>query len=210
MKVHILNGDYLQDTLQAENALIVREMFVEGPIKADSWEAFFNKRADYLEKTYSIPVDEYQKKSISEFKKMQQIANHSEVYLWFDYDLFCFVNLLFVLQLRIKNKTLKLFLIRPLRKRSFRIWNGFGQHTKGELMQAFSKKNALKSKDVKDLLHLWKKLGKKPGLKHHRLIPFLQKHLEDYSVFSLSNKIEARWGFTEGQIKRILTKSIRD
>lgn len=210
MKVHILNGDCLQDTLQAENALIVREMFVEGPIKADSWELLFNKRADYLEKTYSIPVDEYQKKSVSEFKKMQQIANHTEVYLWFDYDLFCFVNLLFILQLLIKNKTLKLFLIRPLRKRSFRIWNGFGQHTKADLLLAYSQKSSLQTRDINELSQLWNKLGKKYVLKHHRHIPFLQKHLEDYSVFSQSKKIEARWGFTDGQIQRLLAKSIRD
>ena len=204
MSVHILNGDCLQATLQAENALIVREMFLEGPLTADSWEAFFKNRAIYLENTYSIPSDEYQKKSVSEFQKMLEIANHSEVYLWFDYDLFCFINFLLVLQMISQNKTLKLFLIRPLRKRSFRIWHGFGQHTKSELMHAYSLKKPLLRKEVKDLLCLWNKLGKKAVLKHHHLVPFLQKHLQDYPVFSQAKKIEARWGLTEEQIKQIL------
>jgi hypothetical protein len=204
MSVHILNGDCLQATLQAENALIVREMFLEGPLTNDSWEAFFKNRAIYLENTYSIPSDEYQKKSVSEFQKMQEIANHSEVYLWFDYDLFCLINLLLVLQLISQNKTLKLFLIRPLRKRSFRIWHGFGQHTKAELMQAYSLKKSLQRKEVKELLCLWNKLGKKAVLKHHQHVPFLQKHLQDYPVFSQAKKIEARWGLTEEQIKQIL------
>jgi hypothetical protein len=35
-------------------------------------------------------------------------------------------------------------------------------------------------------------------------VPFLQKHLQDYPVFSQAKKIEARWGLTEEQIKQIL------
>jgi len=50
MKLHILNGDCLQDILQVENAIVVREMFVEGPIKADSFDALLRDRATYLEK----------------------------------------------------------------------------------------------------------------------------------------------------------------
>jgi len=203
MKVHILNGDNLQQTLQAENFLIVREMLVEGPLKADSWESFFQKREIYLAKTYSISSEEYQKKSVSEFEKIKQIASHSEVYLWFDYDLFCFVNLLFVVSVLGRNKTIKLFLVRPLRKRGFRIWRGFEPHTKADLMRAFSKKIQLQARDVNDLLNLWNRLGGRATLKYHRLIPFLHKHFQDYSSFEHAKKIEASWGFTDEQIKRI-------
>lgn len=203
MKLHILNGDCLQDILQAENAIIVREMFVEGPIKADSFDALLRARATYLEKTYAIPFDEYQRKSVSEFEKIRCIPNHTEVFLWFDYDLFCFVNLLFIIQLLYKNKTLKLSLIRPLRKGQFNIWQGFGNHTKSDLMRAYSQKTLLKKRDLDDLVHILNRLGERPNLKYHRLIPFLQKHLVDYQWLAQAKKIEASWGFTEGQIKRI-------
>ena len=207
VKVHIVNGDFLQDCLQAENALIVREMFVEGPIKADSINELFQARATYLEKTYAIPTEEYHIKSVTEFEKIQRIPNGAEVYLWFDYDLFCFVNLLFILQLLIKNKTLKLFLIRPLRRKKFSIWQGFGDHTKSDLMLAYSQRTPLKSRDLTDLLHLWNRLGKSANIKHHRLIPFLHKHLKDYLSLSQARKSKASWGFTEGQIKRLSTNS---
>ena len=75
MKLHILNGDCLQDILQAENAIIVREMFVEGPIISDSFDALLRARSTYLEKTYSIPFDEYQRKFVSEFE-----TNFSKIY----------------------------------------------------------------------------------------------------------------------------------
>ncbi|MFM6913542.1 MAG: DUF1835 domain-containing protein, partial [Aquirufa sp.] len=170
MKVHILNGDCLQSTLQAKNAIIMREMLIEGPLKADSLEAFFYQRADYLEKTYAIPTKEYNKKTVTEFEKMQQIPDHSEVYLWFDYDLFCFVNLLFVIQLISQNKTLKLFLVRPLRERRFRIWRGFDGHSPFDLQQAFSKRKKINSRDLFFLISLWKRLGKTTAISEHSLI----------------------------------------
>jgi hypothetical protein len=205
VKVHILNGDCLQYVLQAENALVVREMLVEGPLKDDSEESFFQSRADYLEKTYGIPTSEYQQKTVTEFKKMHHIPKHSEVYLWFDFDLYCFVHLLFIIELLQADKTLQLYVVRPLRKRKFRIWRGFDLHTKDDLMQTFSQKTPLSRKDIQAFRHIWKRLGKKGSGLHHRLVPFLQKHLQDYLQLEKATKIEARWGLTEGQITRILS-----
>ena len=205
MKVHILNGDCLHYVLQAENALVVREMLVEGPLKADSEESFFHLRADYLEKTYGISASEYEQKTVSEFKKMYLIPKHSEVYLWFDFDLYCFVHLLFIIELLQADKTLDLYLVRPLRKRKFRIWRGFDLHSKDDLMQAFSQKTKLSRNDIQAFRHIWKRLGKNGSGLHHRLVPFLHKHLQDYPLLEKATKIEARWGLTEGQISRILS-----
>jgi hypothetical protein len=205
VKVHILNGDCLQYVLQAENALVVREMLVEGPLKADSEESFFHLRADYLEKTYGISASEYEQKTVSEFKKMHRIPKHSEVYLWFDFDLYCFVHLLFIIELLQADKTLQLYVVRPLRKRKFRIWRGFDLHTKDDLMQAFSQKTKLSRNDIQAFRHIWKRLGKNGSGLHHRLVPFLHKHLQDYPLLDKALKIEARWGLTEGQITRILS-----
>ena len=203
MKVHILNGDCLQTTLQAKNAIIMREMLIEGPLKADSLEAFFYQRADYLEKTYAIPTEEYNKKTVTEFEKMQQIPDHSEVYLWFDYDLFCFVNLLFVIQFIGQNKTLKLFLVRPLREAKFRIWRGFDQHSQADLKKAFSKRKKIGIHDLHFLKQLWNRLEKRNPRFHHPLIPFLSTHLNDYNLWQKEPIVQARWGLTEGQAARI-------
>ena len=203
MKVHILNGDCLQSTLQAENAIIMREMLIEGPLKAASFEAFYLQRADYLAKIYGIPTEEYDKKTVTEFEKMQQIPDHSEVNLWFDYDLFCFVNLLFVIQLLSQNKTLKLFLVRPLRESRFRIWRGFDGHRKADLSQAFSQRKKIGSSDLHLMNFLWNRLGKKNGLSDHVLLPFLSKHLNDYGSWQKSSVIQARWGLTGEQAARI-------
>lgn len=208
MKVHILNGDCLQYDLQTENAIVIREMLVEGPLKADSEESFFQMRADYLEKTYGIPASEYQQKTVSEFKKIHHIPKHSEVYLWFDFDLYCFVHLFFIIELLQAYKTLHLYLVRPLRKRKFRIWRGFDQHTKEDLMQAFSQKTKLSRKDIEAFRQIWNRLGKNGSGLHHPLVPFLNKHLQDYPRLEKATKIEARWGLTEGQISRLLSQNL--
>ena len=195
----------MQHDLQAENAIVIREILVEGPLKAVSEESFFQMRADYLEKTYGILASEYQQKTVSEFKKIHRIPKHSVVYLWFDFDLYCFLNLLFVIELLQADKTLHLYLVRPLRKRKFRIWRGFDLHTKEDLMQAFSQKTKLSSKDIQAFRHIWKRLGKNGFELNHRLVPFLQKHLQDYPRLEKAPKIEAPWGLTEGQISRILS-----
>lgn len=203
MKVHILNGDCLQSTLQAENPIIMREMLIEGPLRAASLEAFFRQRALYLEKTYTISQEEYAQKTVTEIEKMQQIPDHSEVNLWFDYDLFCFVNLLFVIQLLSQNKTLKLFLVRPIREPRLRIWRGFDGHSKADLLQAFSQRKKIGSSDLHLMNFLWNRLGKKNGLSDHVLLPFLSKHLNDYGSWQKSSVIQARWGLTGEQAAKI-------
>lgn len=203
MKVHILNGDCLQSILQAENAIIMREMLIEGPLKAASYEAFYRQRARYLEKTLAVSTDEYVKKTVTEFEKMQQIPDHSEVHLWFDYDLFCFVNLLYVIQLISQNKTLKLFLVRPLRDPKFRIWRGFDGHGQADLRKALSMRKKIGSGDLHLLKSLWNRLGKKIELPDHVLVPFLSKHLNDYGSWQNSSEVKARWGLTGEQAARI-------
>lgn len=203
MKVHILNGDCLQATLQAENAIVVRELLIEGPLKAASFEAFFRQRALYLEKAYAISQEEYTQKTVFEFEKILQIPDHSEVYLWFDYDLFCFINLLFVIQLIGHNKTLMLFLVRPLRKQKFRIWRGFSEHSQTELKQACSQRKRIEMRDLTLLNTIWNRLGKKVTLKSNSLIPFLSKHLNDYIVWEKASIVQPRWGITEDQVARI-------
>lgn len=203
MKIHILNGDCLQATLQAENAIIMRELLIEGPLKATSFEAFCRQRALYLEKTYAISQEEYAQKTVIELRKIQEIPNHSEVYLWFDYDLFCFINLLFVIQLIGHNKTLKLFLVRPLREQKFRIWRGFSEHSQTELKQAFSQRKRIEIRYLALLYTIWNRLGKKVTLKSNSLIPFLSKHLNDYIVWEKASIVQPRWGITGDQAARI-------
>lgn len=123
---HILNGDALKDQLANqlnENVYIARECLVDGDIHGNNLDEFFQNRALYLHHQYNAcTVEEYFAGSVAEFEKIMNIPSGSIVNLWFEDDLFCQVNLWFILNL-LKNKPLdSIYLIRPEEHNS----KGFG------------------------------------------------------------------------------------
>jgi hypothetical protein len=100
--LHITNGtnltDYLRELDFTEDILTWQEMLCEGPtIPAIASEAFFKLRAEFFKRTYDIEVDKTER--IKELSKLDDVDNYSEINLWFDYDLFCHINLLGVINL---------------------------------------------------------------------------------------------------------------
>ncbi len=95
--LHITNGDSLTDYLKKSDYkgtyLTWREMLCEGPLVAiiDS-EEFFNLRSTFLKEFYNVESNNYS------FKNELNTLNHTETYaaivLWFEYDLFCHINML--------------------------------------------------------------------------------------------------------------------
>ncbi|WP_100630022.1 DUF1835 domain-containing protein [Algoriphagus formosus] len=94
MTLHILNGDSLAEQLPKEipgKKIIFRECLIDGPVAAKTENEFWKLRKDFLEKNYG--AEDYDIYSKSEILKITQIQRESAVYLWFEEDLFCQVNL---------------------------------------------------------------------------------------------------------------------
>ena len=100
--LHITNGsaltEYLKELDFKDDILTWQEMLCEGPTipKIDSDE-FFEIRSHFLKEYYDIEVDEYELKK--ELSKLNNTDKYDEIHLWFEYDLFCHINLLGVLNL---------------------------------------------------------------------------------------------------------------
>jgi len=100
--LHITNGNILTDYLRElgfkNDILTWQEMLCEGPTipKIDS-EEFFEIRADFLKSYYDIEVDTNELKE--ELSKLDDVEKYDEINLWFEYDLFCHINLIGVLNL---------------------------------------------------------------------------------------------------------------
>jgi len=96
--LHILNGDatrYLfEKTGIPGQVLVWREMMVEGELEPSLLkQSFWDKRASFL----SGEVEDMEEGKLWEFRDSLWNANlnsFSEIVLWFEYDLFCHVNLL--------------------------------------------------------------------------------------------------------------------
>ena len=100
--LHITNGSsltqYLNELDFKGDFLTWHEMLCEGPTKKhiDS-DAFLTVRKDFLNTFYDVEIDEYEYKT--ELHKLDDVEKYSEIILWFEYDLFCHINMVAVISL---------------------------------------------------------------------------------------------------------------
>jgi len=161
MTHHILNGDCLADQLKETNLngdyIICREALIDGPIQSGNLETFWSARAAYIQETYHDNTENYFSRVVPEFLKIRSIPPDAEVCLWFEHDLFCQVNMWFVMSLLyqdgIKRNISRVF---PMIHDAGDTWKGFGVADAAMLEQAFTQRMLLKDDDLKLGNDLWK------------------------------------------------------
>lgn len=156
---HILNGDCLADQLKQakinQDFIICRECLIDGNLHAANLTEFWTIRAEFIAETCNISTDEYFSKTVSEFEKINNLPDNSEVCLWFENDLFCQTNMWFVISILAKNPTLKIFRVLPLVENETDLWKGFGIANAEKLEQAYNSRIRFKIKDIELGSGLW-------------------------------------------------------
>lgn len=156
---HITNGDYLAESLKNTSIdgeiIVCREALVSGDLKADSLEEFWNIRAKWIAEDYNVSPENYYQKSVSEFEKILNIPEHSEVNLWFEDDLFCQVNLWFCVFLLSKIEDLKIYRIFPKASSENR-WKGFSDSDNSDLEESLKSKVLINKNDIELIVNLWR------------------------------------------------------
>lgn len=153
--IQILNGDALAKRFPSSipgEKIIVREALISGPVKADSLEEFWEIREKFINETYPDASDlDYSKLSVSEFEKILNIPQDSKIYCWFEEDLFCQINLWFVIYL-LQNHSCDVFLVLPYSDSPYH----FSSLSEMDLVDSFeSKAHFLNVKERKILETLW-------------------------------------------------------
>jgi len=97
--LHILNGDNTLPILEKSgikgDVVVWREMLCEGPVLEEiGSDDFWMNRYVYFENGIGISRIEYYDKTIKKTVKLEDVSGYNEVVLWFEFDLFCQVNLL--------------------------------------------------------------------------------------------------------------------
>jgi hypothetical protein len=100
--LHVLNGDAVLPAVQAArlpgDLAVWRDMLSEGPAPgALEGQEHWALRARVLAQVYGIPDREYLHSVQERWSVLDAMPDHDEVVLWFDDDLFCQVNLSFLL-----------------------------------------------------------------------------------------------------------------
>jgi hypothetical protein len=237
MKIHVLPGDALAESFRESHIegeiIICRECLIEGDLKAASLDDFWRVRAEFISQTYSGNVDSYARDVAGEFEKLVKNAEGNEVNLWFEYELFCQVNLWFCLWL-LWDKNVRFYRVAPVVRNENDLWKGFGGLSAEELQNCFEQRIEFSKEDVQLGKSLWKAFCFRDfeGLRmlsrrESKCFPYLKEVCEaaivmktrpkkaleniisagetDFGrIFEKFVEAEGVYGFGDAQVKRIL------
>lgn len=155
MIFHILNGDALAEifpeTIPGER-IVFRDCLVDGPVNPTPTQEWWQVRAEFIQKNYPEGAKaDYRKYSYEEILKIKFIPSGSQIYLWFEEDLFCQVNLWFILNY-LKDHRAEFFLVLPYPDSPYH----FSTLNEGGLLENFKNKaHTLNGKEMEILAKIW-------------------------------------------------------
>ncbi len=158
MIFHVLNGDALtpqfKKTTIEGNIIVMREALVDGDVSQENPEEFYQVRAHH----HGSTEEDYRIKVVEELAVLMNAPNHSNINLWFEFDLFCQVNLWFVLSI-IKKTSIqkKVTLVYPIhiKKGDDQFWKGFGSADAQDLILCYENRILLSEQELQRGSELW-------------------------------------------------------
>ena len=151
-QLHITNGSALTErlnVLQFEGEFLTwHEMLCEGPttLNIDN-DNFINTRETFLTEYYGL---EYKREEFkTELDKLNHLDGFEEIVLWFEYDLFCHINLIGVISLlRQKNIDLPISLVCSGRVEGEKGLKGLGELKSHQLRSHYKHRATLNNDDL--------------------------------------------------------------
>ena len=100
--LHITNGDSFTQKLKDLNLegdiITWREMLCEGKtLSTVGSESFWKTRFEFLNKNYKVSKSWFVEKTLKEYRSLCNHKQQDQIVLWFEYDLFCQINMLAVI-----------------------------------------------------------------------------------------------------------------
>lgn len=155
--LHILNGDStfhtFKETGLTGDTLVWREMLSEGPVSAQNlWET----RAKWINEVYGESLSGYQEKVLSTVRKLKKLDQYDELVLWFEYDLFCQINLIGILNILNQNAELPtIYLICPREIEGLPNFRGLGELNAMQLTNLWPSRIKLNKLDLNLASEAW-------------------------------------------------------
>ena len=159
--LHITNGDSTTHRLQKLNfegdIITWREMLCEGKTSVDiGSESFWKMRFDFLKDSYKVTKKKFIDYTLKEYRSLCNHKQQDEIVLWFEYDLFCQINMVAVISwLKRYRKGHKVSLVSsgkiPGNDKMF----GLGELTEEQLKQHFENRIELTEDDIEYADYIW-------------------------------------------------------
>ena len=156
MIYHMLPGDAQVETFKRSGIegeiLVCREALVEGDFSGNNLNEFFTNRAAFHSESSDPAI--YNAAVASQFRKLTEAGDGDQVNLWFEYELFCSVNMWFCIDLLSRSKA-DVFRVEPINRSAEDRWDGFGGASTDEMRRCFESRIKLTSEDVQLGSSLW-------------------------------------------------------
>lgn len=158
MKVHVLAGDSLAGEFRKTNldggVIVCRECLISGDVNAESLPEFWEQRARFILSAFGEDEIDYHEKVADELAKLLDLDEGTEVNLWFEYELFCSVNMWFCLWL-LKETGSEIFRVEPIVLETEDRWKGFGKLGADDLEKCFAGRKKFTPADIALGADLW-------------------------------------------------------
>ena len=189
--LHITNGSALTDYLlkleiiTASNVITWQEALCVGPTVLEvASEEFLNTRKAFFKSVYNIKLSK--EEIASELQRLDDVSNFTEIVLWFEYDLFCHINMVAVISLlEQKGIYLPIYLVCSGRVDGEKGLKSLGQLNPKQLQSHYDDRIKLKLDDIALAKHVWKIYC---GKDHNLLLPLITR---PSSFTYLSNCLKA-------------------
>jgi len=189
--LHIINGDSLTEQVEELDLpgeiIVWRELLCEGPcIQEVGSSKFIKQREKFLKETYDISAENYQDRFVSQLKKLKKARDYDHVVLWFEFDLFCHINMLAAISFYLEHKPeVPFYLVCSKRQKGEDEFLPLSRLPEKHLLNHFNNKIQLTKEDLEIATLVWELYCGKDPIK-------LKKQIKKTSNFEyLSSCIRA-------------------
>lgn len=159
--LHITNGDSFTTILKnlgIKGEIITwREMLCEGKTTTDvGSESFWRTRFEFLNDSYKISKDTFINFTLKEYRNLCNQKSQDEIVLWFEYDLFCQVNMIAVLNwLKKHRKDAQISLVCSGNEDDTQKMYSLSDLNKEQLTKLYEERTMLTKDDVEYADYIW-------------------------------------------------------
>ncbi len=158
MIYHVLPGDAQVEEFKKTNiegeVIVCRECLIVGDVDANTLPEFWEQRGRFILSEYGEDEIEYHDRVADELARLLDLDENDEVNLWFEYELFCSVNLWFCLWL-LSETGATVYRVEPIVRSEADRWLGFGNLTSDDLKTCFNARTKFSAEDVALGAALW-------------------------------------------------------
>lgn len=159
--MHITNGDSFTEKLKSlkikGDIITWREMLCEGKTLTNvGSESFWKTRFEFLNKNYKVSKSWFIEKTLKEYRSLCNHKQQDEIVLWFEYDLFCQINMIAVLSwLKANRKYAQISLVCSGKEDKTKKLYGLNDLSDEQLLEKYKNKVVLTQDDIEYADYVW-------------------------------------------------------